>query len=81
MRYIVIESKIYENDSFTVTPFTYNDRTDAEQKFLQLASAAVKSERPMHAIILMTSEGQLIERKVYHHTVEVEPEPEPETVE
>ena len=78
MKYVVVESKIYENDVNTITTFTYNDRNTAEQKFYTTVAAAVVSERPVHAVVLMTAEGQFIDRKVYYHSPVVEPEEETE---
>ena len=68
--YIVIELQTDVNGTVGNLVYSYNNRNEAEQKYhLVLASAAV-SQLPSYACALMTSEGQLLERKCYHHTIE-----------
>lgn len=75
MKYIVEEIQTFDNGSVATPAYSYDARSSAERQFHLLVANAVVSALPTHAIILMTNEGQQIERKVYHHVVEPE-EPE-----
>lgn len=63
---------------------TYEDRASAEKEFYRLCMLAVDSENPMDAVMLISKDGMMVDRKVFVHDVPApapEPEPEPETVE
>lgn len=75
MKYLVMEIQTFDTGATSTPTYAYDIRAGAEQKFYTLVAAAVASKLPTHAVVLMTSEGQLIDRKVYHHVTEpVEPE-------
>ena len=71
-RYIVIE--IQTNSDGTVgnqvTSFAPDDRAHAEAKYHTVLSAAAISAKPLHACVLMTAEGFLLESKCYQHEVD-----------
>lgn len=70
-KYIVIE---IQNGAINNNVWTYEHRDDAEAKFYQVVSAAVKSPVSVHTILLVTDEGFLIDTKCYKH--EAEPYPD-----
>lgn len=74
MKYLVMEIQTFDTGATSTPTYAYDTRAGAEQKFYTLVAGAVASQLPTHAVVMMTSEGQLIDRKVYHH---VKPEPEP----
>lgn len=74
MKYLVMEIQTFDTGATSTPTYAYDDRAAAERQFHLLTAGAVVSELPTHAVVMMTSEGQLIDRKVYHH---VTPEPEP----
>lgn len=73
MNYLVIEIQTNANGTVGNLVYSYADRNTAEQKYHLILSSAAVSQLPSHAAALMTSEGQLLERKCYHHA-EVEAE-------
>lgn len=77
MKYLVMEIQTFDTGTTSTPTYAYDTRAGAEQKFYTLVAGAVASQLPTHAVVMMTSEGQLIDRKVYHH-VKPEPEPTPE---
>lgn len=77
MTYIVIELQTAANGAVGNFLFTYTDRYEAEAKYHLILAAAATSSVPVHTAVIMTNEGQLLERKSYHHAA-AEPEVEPE---
>lgn len=69
---------IHVVDGTPQTPSTryYDDRNQAERQFHLYCAAAATSEYETDTAILMTVDGQTLERKVWHHVVEVTPEEE-----
>jgi hypothetical protein len=78
MKYLVMEIQTFDTGAVSTPTYAYDTRDAAERQFHLLVAGAVVSALPTHAVTLMTSEGQLVERKVYHHAP-AEEEPEPET--
>ena len=79
MTYIVIELQTAANGAVGNLIYTYTDRYAAEAQYHLILSSAATSSVPIHTACIMTNEGQLLERKSYHHTtaeLEVEPEAE-----
>jgi len=68
--YIVIELQTSANGTVGNLVYSYADRNQAEQKYHLILSSAAVSQLPAHAAALMTAEGQLLERKCYHHVEE-----------
>lgn len=77
MIYIVFEIQTNANGTIGTLVSTYEDRNEAEQKYHLVLSSAAVSQLPSHAAVLMANEGQVLDRKCYHH-IQPEPEPEPE---
>lgn len=66
MSYIVFEIQTNADETIGTLVNAYTNRNQAERKYhLVLADAAV-STLPAHAAVLLTSEGQLLERKCYY---------------
>lgn len=65
--YVVVEM---QNGNIGDNWWNYDNRPDAETKFHQVISEAVKSSVRKHLIVLQTDEGFVIETKYYHHDVE-----------
>ena len=71
-RYLVIEMQSNADGTVgnQVTSFDPTDRDHAEAKYHQVLSAAAISTKPIHACVLMTAEGFLLETRCYHHDTE-----------
>lgn len=54
-------------------PYGYEEKGDAEGKYLVVREDARQSAVNCHTVLLMDKEGNVLERKCYHHPV---PEPE-----
>ena len=72
MNYLVIEIQTNASGTIGNLVYSYADRNQAEQKYHLVLSSAAVSQLPAHAAALMTAEGQLLERKCYHHVTEEE---------
>lgn len=82
MKYIVTEIQTFDNDAISTPSYAYDDRLHAEAKYHTILAAAAVSALPVHACVLMTSDGRPIANQYYTHPVpEPEPQEEPETVE
>ena len=79
MKYIVMEIQSFDTGATSTPTYAYDTRPAAERQFPLLVAGAVTSALPTHAVVLLTNEGQLIERKVYHHEAEAQGKPEEET--
>ena len=73
-RFLVLEiqSNVDGSVGNQVTSFAADDRPHAEAKYHTVLSAAAISPKPLHACVLMTAEGFVLESKCYHHEVEGE---------
>lgn len=72
MKYLVIEIQTFDTGAISTLTYDYDDRFAAESKYHAILSSAAISELPTHAVVLMTSDGRLIDRGVYKHQVETE---------
>lgn len=64
-KYVVIEM---QNGVVGTNAWTYNTREDAEVKFFQVLSEVVKSPIETHSVLLVTSEGFIIDSRCYTHS-------------
>lgn len=78
MKYIVTEIQTFEGGNISTPSYAYDDRLAAESKYHALLSSAAISKLPLHAVVLMTSDGRIVASQSYSHPVE-EPVPEEET--
>ena len=67
MTYIVIELQTAANGAVGVITDSYTNRDAAEQKYHTVLSFSAVSALPTHAAVMITGDGQLIKREVYHH--------------
>lgn len=74
MKYIVTEIQTFDTGAISTPSYAYDDRLSAESKYFSILSAAAKSALPVHACVLMTSEGMPLMNKAYTHKVEQKPE-------
>lgn len=82
MKYLVIEIQTFDTGAISTPTYAYDNRLSAESKYHSILSSAALSALPTHAVVLMTSDGRMIESKAYNHPLpEPEPTPEPETEE
>ena len=66
--YIVLEIQTMGVGQVAVlTPIIKASRDEAESAFHSILSYAAVSSIPMHAAVLMTNEGVVIDRKAYVH--------------
>ena len=78
MKYIVTEIQTFDTGNIATPSYAYDDRLAAESKYHALLSGAAISKLPLHAVVLMTSDGRVVANQSYTHPVE-EPAPEEET--
>lgn len=64
IKYTVIEM---QNGAIDGRSWCYDDRESAEVKLYQVLSEVVKSPIKMHTVMLVTSEGSVLDRKAYVH--------------
>lgn len=69
--YVVIEM---QNGIIGSNTWAYDNRDDAEVKYYQVLSEVVKSPIETHTVLLITSDGILIDFKCYKHQTTPEPE-------
>lgn len=81
MKYLVIEIQTFDTGAVSTPTYAYDNRMTAERQYHLLIAGAVVSSLPMHAVVMMTNDGRIIESKYYRHEPEPEPTPEPETPE
>lgn len=74
MKYLVVELQTFENGNMSTPAYAYDDRLSAEAKYYSVLSVATKSALPVHACVLMTSDGRPLMNKAYTHAVETTPE-------
>ena len=77
MKYLVTEIQTWDTGSIQNPTYAYDDRLSAEAKYHSILATAAKSTLPMHACIMMTSDGREIMHQCYTHPLP-EPEPTPE---
>ena len=66
--FIVLEIQTAADGSVTVLePLVRAARAEAESGYHSILSYAALSAVPMHAAVLMTNEGAVLERKAYVH--------------
>lgn len=70
MKFIVVEIQTNSDGTVGNLITAYDNRNEAEQKYHLVLSAAAVSLLPSHAAVLMTSDGQPLEYKCYHHEIE-----------
>lgn len=70
-KYIVMEIQTFPEGNITTPSWAYDMRESAESKYHTVLAAAALSTLPVHAAVLMTSEGYVLETKHYEHEVEV----------
>ena len=67
--YIILEIQTFANGTVAVLdPTKKETRGEAESVFHQILSYAAISSLPMHAAVLMTNEGIVLDRKAYTHS-------------
>lgn len=73
MNYIVMEYQTTDADVTSVITTTHTTRSDAEQKYHSVLSAAAVSGLKCHGALLMSAFGEVAK---YEHYPEVQPETE-----
>lgn len=66
MQYIVIELQTNADGTVGNLVYSYTNQLEAESKYHQVLSAAV-SALPIHAAVLIMSDGTYLESKEYRH--------------
>ena len=67
MKYIVVELQTNTNGAVGNLVWAFDDLNAAESKYHAVLSAAAISALPMHAGILVQSDGRLVERGCFVH--------------
>ena len=81
MKYIVMEIQTFDTGAISTPTYAYDNRLTAESKYHALLSGAAISALPLHAVVLMTSDGRMVQSQSYRHEVEATPEEEETTPE
>lgn len=66
--YILLELKL-TGDNFSSDINTYNAEMDAKIAYYQLLAQAISSEVELHTIVLMTTDGIVIEKQSFAHQI------------
>lgn len=74
--YIVIEIQTNLNGTVGNFVWSYENRSNAEEKYHTVLAAAAKSGLPCHAAVMLRNDGLQLAAQAYK--VEEEPAPEPE---
>lgn len=77
MKYITIEIQTNQDGTVGNLVYAYDELNQAESKYHAVLSAAAVSELPMHAAVLVRSDGAVLASDYFEH---VEPELEEEAV-
>lgn len=75
--YIVLEIQTNADGTVGTLVNSFAEKNEAESKFHQVLQYAAVTTLPVHACVLLTSEGICVRSEYYSH-VEPAPEPEPE---
>ena len=73
--FYAIEIQTNSDGTSGILPYGHENKGDAEGNYLSLREYARQSQVATHTVIFMSKEGDVIEKKCYHHA----PAPEPET--
>lgn len=65
--YIVLEICKDAEGKISPAVYTYEDIKDARALFYNKCATAVKSEYPVHSVVLLNSAGSTIENKSFRH--------------
>ena len=72
-KYITLEIQHFADGNVAVLPTKHDTRNDAEAKFYTLCAAGCHTELPIYTAMVMTTEGFVLDQKVFKN--EVQPEP------
>lgn len=72
MVYIVLETQTSNGATAIVPPVTFDNRQQAESRWHAQAQLAAISSVEEHAVMLLTSTGQIVRNDVYLHPKEPE---------
>lgn len=67
MKYIVIELQTNADSTVGNIVNTYSSREEADARYHTILAAAAISEVPVHAAVLMTSNGNALRNECYRH--------------
>lgn len=74
MKYLVLEIQANADGSVGIPPIaSYDVRNEAESRYHSVLATAAISAVEMHSVVLLTSDGRVLERKSYNHASEVTP--------
>lgn len=65
--YIILELQATDTDVAIVPPVKHQTRAEAEQAYHQALAYAAVSAVPVHSVLLMTGEGQVLRSESYKH--------------
>ena len=77
INYFVHEMQCYSDGTAGALYFPFENRQEAELKYLDTRKAACESSVLVHTVVWMDNRGNQIEKITYTHP-QPEPEPEPE---
>lgn len=77
MGYLILELQKSSDDvAYIVTKQPAYQQ--AKSTFYQILASAAISQIPVHTAVILSDEGELIQKETFYHLPEPEPEPEPE---
>ena len=71
-KYITLEIQHFADGNVAVLPTKYDTRNDAEAKFYTLCAAGCHTELPLYTVMVMTTEGFVLDQKVFKNEVQSE---------
>lgn len=74
VKFIVLEIQTNSDGTVGTLINSYDNRADAESKYHLVLSAAALSQLPLHACVMMTNDGQVINRHHYGNIIVDVPE-------
>lgn len=69
VKYIVIELQTNSDGSVGNIATAHDTQLDAESKFHSILAAAALSQLPVHAAVMLSSDGNFIDSRSYRHDI------------
>lgn len=69
-KYLVMEIQTWDTGAVQTPTYAYDTQAKAESKYHAILSSAAVGTLPIHAAVLLTAEGYVLESRFYEHPVE-----------
>ena len=75
MKYLVMEIQVYETGAISAPVTAHDTRDAANAKYHHILSGEAVSKLPVHACVMLTSDGQFVKTEKFTHEVAQTAEP------